>query len=374
MTGAITPRASSFDAVYFDGLHPIRRAAAVQLYDGALHVCLESVAPLSWPYSDLRVACDGSYGEPVRLELRNGTPGETILIEDEDFLTALRQYTPVDSHEPPLANIKGWPAVLLTCAVIAAFGSIAYFWGVVIAAQTIATVTPPPVEERLGRAVTNILAPIGLRCNDPAREAILARVSDPLIRAAGPGYNFRIIYTNHPIPNAFAAPGGYIVVFQGLLQQTQTPEEYAGVLAHEITHVLRKHTTRALARHVSTQTLLSLMAMDSAGTPAALEGVLALGNLRYQRDDEDEADMEGLQLLTRAGIQPGGLVTFFRRLHADPRLSEPSFSYFSSHPALLDRAHRIESEVRKVKAAASSSLLSPEEWAAARRACVGSGM
>lgn len=368
MNEAITPLAARFDAAYLDGVHPVRHPAVVDLRDGALEVRAGGRAAEWWRYDDLEVAGDGSYGEPVRLRRREGGPGETLLVEDETFLEALGQHTRVESHAPPLAGIKGWPAVILTCALIGMMGSAAYFWGVSLLANALAAITPPSVEARLGRAVANVFAPVKMRCDDPAREALLDRVARPLIRAAGSGYEFRIIYTTHAEPNAFAAPGGYIVVFQGLLDQAATPEEFAGVLAHEIMHVTHKHTTRALARHVSTQTLLSLMAMDSAGTPAALEQALALDSLRYQRNDEEEADREATRLLARAGIDPGGLATFLRRLHADPRFGGPSMTYLSSHPALLDRVRLLEAEVGRASEA-GAPLLSPEEWKAARRGC-----
>lgn len=368
MNEAITPRTSRFEAVYLDGVHPVRHPAVIDLGETGMEVRAGGRGSEWWSYEGLRVAGDGSYGEPVRLQRVEGGPGETLLVGGEGFLGALGQYTRLELPAAPLAGVKGWPAVILTCALIGVLGSAAYFRGVDFLANTLAAITPPSVEARLGRAVTNVFAPANMRCEDAAREALLDRVAQPLIRAAGSGYEFRIIYTNHPEPNAFAAPGGYIVVFQGLLDLTATPEEFAGVMAHEIMHITHKHTTRALARHVSTQTLLSLMAMDSAGTPGALEQALALDSLRYQRNDEEEADREAARLLARAGLDPGGLASFLRRLHADPDLGGPSMTYLSSHPALLDRVRLLEAMTVEVTGAGVPPL-SPEEWKAARRGC-----
>lgn len=370
MNDVITPLADRFEAIYFDGAGPLRHPVTVELGLDCITVHHEGHKPGEWPYSGLRVTCDGSYGEPVMLEHSYRGLGETLTIEDSDFFTSLQQHSPVKSNKPPLAGIKGWPAVILTCLLISAIGSVAYFWGVSVLANVIATVTPRPVEERIGRAVSNIFAPPATRCSDAQREALLKRVSDRLVNATGSSYNFHIVYTRHGVANAFAAPGGYIVVFQGLLQKTETPEEYAAVLAHEITHVTRRHSMRSLARHYSAQTLLNIMAMDSAGTPSALEQIVTLANLSYQREDEEQADLEGLALLLRAGIQPSGLVSFFRRLHADPQTRDSVPTYFSSHPALLDRAQRLEVEIRKSPSSAQP-LMTAEEWAAARKACAG---
>jgi predicted Zn-dependent protease len=83
-------------------------------------------------------------------------------------------------------------------------------------------------------------------------------------------YTFRVMVVNDPIVNALAAPGGYILVFRGLLDRTRSPEELAGVLAHESQHVLKRHTTRALLENVSSGLLVAaLMGERAASWPSA---------------------------------------------------------------------------------------------------------
>src|SRR5207253_417538 len=125
-------------------------------------------------------------------------------------------------------------------------------------------------EDRLGRATVAILAPEESRCKDPGAQQRLAPIVDRLSTAAG--RRFTVIYVDQGVVNAFAAPGGYIVVYRGLLDQAATAEEFAGVLGHEMQHVILKHSDRAIAREFSGRALLSLMSVDSSGTPAALQG------------------------------------------------------------------------------------------------------
>lgn len=380
MGTVLSPLATRFEGAYYDGQRPLRLQAEAEFCADELKIHLPDDS-LSWPYVRMRVAADGRNAEPIRLELarENGAVkqvapvGETLVIADPRVMDVIRQHP--DLRLPPealLSGLRGWPAVLLTCAVLVAFGSMAYVWGVGLMADTLAAITPPFVEDRLGKAVVNILAPEATRCGDSRRAELLHPVLARLESALGTGQHFEIIYTSHAIPNAFAAPGGYIVVFQGLLQQTATPEEFAAVLAHEMMHVRHRHSMKALTRQLSAQTLLSVMAMDSAGTPAALEGVVKLGNLRYQRGDEEEADLEGARLLQRAHIDATSMATFFRRLAGDSRFAEPSVAYFSSHPALHDRARLVEAEAL-AGSGTVEALIPMDDWREVLAACLDRG-
>ena len=105
------------------------------------------------------------------------------------------------------------------------------------------------------------------------------------------------------------------MLFRGLIEQAGNPEEVAGVLAHEIQHVAQRHATRALVRQASTGLLLAAMTGDASGVFVyGVEAARTLGTLRYSRQAEEEADLEGLRLLVAAGIEPAGMVTFFESL------------------------------------------------------------
>lgn len=361
----IRPIESSFEAFYYDGLIARRHTANVELGTAGLSIAIQEGdrvgQTLAWPYASLRFAADGSYGEPVRIE--HGS-AEALVIESHDFVEALRQHG-VTRRAIPL-DLRRWPAVLLCCIAIVIAASTLYIWGVRFASEQAARFMPASMEKRLGNAVVTILAPERARCSDSGHQ--LQRVVDRLQAATGSTQQFQVIYVNQGVVNAFAAPGGYIVVFRGLLDQAQSAEEFAGVLAHEMQHVLLKHSTRALAREFSGRALLSLMAVDSGGTPTAVQASVRLANLSYQREDEEAADLQGAQLLARAQINTGGLITFFRRLQAMGPSSGRGWSYLSNHPATEDRIDALEAESRKLNAGAPP-LMSPQEWAAAREVC-----
>ncbi len=364
----ITPLESRFEGWYYDGRSPVRHPATVELTEEALIIAPGNAEPLRWACSRARVISDGSDGEPIRLESEEGPAGEALIVLDGRFLEALRQHTSACGGTSSLLEFRGWRPALLASAAIVVIASGFYFWGARLVADAAARAAPRFIEERLGRAVVSILAPAGQRCSGPARARLLARVSGRLAAAARTsGYQFRVIYVNNPTVNAFAAPGGYIVVFQGLLAETRNPEEFAGVLAHEMQHVIQRHSTRALARDVSGRTLLSLIALDS-GTPSAFQGAVQLMNLHYQRADEEQADTESIALLKRAHIRPYGLNALLRRLQLNGKTADMPASYLSTHPAILERAARVEAEAG-ARSFVSEPLMTDEEWARAREAC-----
>lgn len=356
----------SFEAIYFDGCTPVRHAARAHFTPHSLRVELSDGAAHDWSYDTL-ILTGGRWGEPARIQPAGGLDGESLSVSDPLFLESFCQYAPSTGSLGPRLAAVGWRATALCCAGIAAIFVFLYSYGIRWAAETAAPFTPISVERRLGATATAILAPPGQRCSDPARERLLASIADRLADAAGSLYPFEILYVRNPMMNAFAAPGGYIVVFDGLLEGTETPEEFAGVLAHEMQHVLKHHSTRALARRLSGRSLLSLMAVDWDGSNAALEASAALAGLQHQRSDEDEADRDSIPLLVKAHIDTGGLAAFLRRLHAVTGSTEPP-PYLSTHPPTLDRAARLAEAARRSEHAVEP-LMSISEWEDARQVC-----
>jgi beta-barrel assembly-enhancing protease len=362
----IRPLDNRFEACYYDGLVAVRHPAIVELTNAELSIGLDpetaSQSRLTWPYDAIRFAADGSYGEPVRIE--HGS-AEALVIESPRFVEALQQYG-VTRRAIPL-DLRRWPAVLLCCIAIVIVAGLYYTWGIRLASEEAARFMPAGMEKRLGKAVVAVPAPQQTRCSDAGR---LQPVIDRLQAATGSKQQFQVIYVNRGIVNAFAAPGGYIVVFRGLLDQAESADEFAGVLAHEMQHVLLKHSTRALAREFSGRALLSLMAVDSAGTPTAIQASVRLANLSYQRSDEEAADLQGAQLLARAHIRAEGLVSFFRRLEVATPATGSSWSYLSNHPATEDRIRALETETAKFDSG-WPPLMTPDEWMTARNVCSG---
>ena len=284
----------------------------------------------------------------MRLE-RGAEISEALLIPDEAFLVSLHRLAPGLTrhfHDPTRRRTR---AVLTFFAALAAIGitGVLYFWGIPTAAALIAERVPVSWEEQLGESVVNHLAPPEKRCTDSTRTRLIDDIVKNLLRPLPQlPYTFRVIVVDNPTLNAFAAPGGYIVLFRGLLEKTKTAEELAGVLAHEVQHILQRHATRTLLQHASTSLILSALAGDISGVTAyGLEGARTLGTLRYSRRNEEEADIRGLLMLLAARINPEGMIAFFEAMKEERGKGRELLTYLSTHPSTEGRIERLRSLV-----------------------------
>jgi predicted Zn-dependent protease len=158
----------------------------------------------------------------------------------------------------------------------------------------------------------------------------------------GSKHHYRWLVADLPDLNAFAAPGGVVVVHAGLIRSADSAEELAGVLAHEVAHVELRHSLKAMVKGLGLRALLTLVLGDLSGTVLA-EGMQHLTELRFSREAELEADREGLRRLVAAGIDPGGMVRFFEKLAREQSLAPPAF--LSTHPATEERLSELRREL-----------------------------
>ncbi len=363
--------ATTWEGHYVDGRTAARQRATIHLMRTGLQVTTGSSATLWWPYSEIRQTQGFYPGEQVRLE-RGGDFPEALLVSDASFLAALHQVAPELTgrfYDPSRRRTR---VALTVLAAVAAIGIVIalFFWGLPALADVAAARVPVAWEERLGAAVAEHLAPPVKRCTDPARAQVIDGIVAALIAPPPkPPYTFRVVVVDEPTVNAFAAPGGYIVLFRGLLEQTRSPEELAGVLAHEIQHVLHRHATRTLLQHASAGLLVSALTGDATGALAyAVESARTLGTLHYSRQAEEEADAEGIRMLLAAGINPAGMIAFLESLRKDEGTTRAVVTYLSTHPSTEDRIEKLKALAGQ-SPRASVKLLPDYDWRNIKKIC-----
>lgn len=307
---------------------------AVRRRDGASFV---------WPYAELRVPRRPAPGGPVTFE-RGGDPPEALVALDSRILREIRAAAPELARRFPAPGSLRRPLAIAAAAAAAAvfLAVLAFTRGLPLLAEAGARRVPVDWEERLGEATMESLAPSARECADAEMratvEAIVARLAEA---APANPYTFRVRVIEDDTMNAFAAPGGHIVVFTGLLAKTETPEELAGVLAHEMQHVIQRHTTENLLRRGSTGLLIAILAGDQGALGQVMKAAEGLGALSYSRRDEEEADREGVKLLLAARIDPRGLAGFLRTLEAEESRAGAPPAFLSTHPATGKRLERL---------------------------------
>jgi predicted Zn-dependent protease len=191
----------------------------------------------------------------------------------------------------------------------------------------------------------------GLSANAEAR-ALVQRMGAQLVRdsfAAKSPYKFSFhVLADPKTINAFALPGGPIFVTEGLLRQLRSEAELAGVLGHEIGHVIARHSSEQLAKAQLTQGLIGAAVIGSGDFTAAQIGqvVGSMVNMRYGRDDELESDALGIRIMAEAGYDPRAMIRVMEALaKASSGSRQPEF--FSTHPHPENRQARIREEIAK---------------------------
>ena len=150
--------------------------------------------------------------------------------------------------------------------------------------------------------------------------------------------------------NAVAVPGGFIYIYSGLIAAADNEAELAGVIAHEIGHVVGRHSANQMATQLGMQKVAQIALGKQEGqlvqiaAQFAAKGAMA----KFSRDDEREADAYAVKYMRRAGYDPSGLKTFFEELLAMEKRS-PSVveAILSTHPTTRERIRNIDAQVRR---------------------------
>jgi beta-barrel assembly-enhancing protease len=222
--------------------------------------------------------------------------------------------------------MKRLPFGLLLCAAV---------WGCAISTQQ---------EVQMGAqysAQINAELPI---IRDPDVNRYINVLGDSIARTADDRHlDWKFYIVDAPDVNAFALPGGYIYVNRGLIERTRNMSELAGALGHEIGHVIKRHVVKDMqkAQTANIGLMATCVVFSTCGDPliSGAMNVAAGGAFaKFSRDDEAEADAEGIKNVVRSGIDPRGIPSLFQVL-IDERRARPAgvTAWFASHPMEEDR-------------------------------------
>ncbi len=200
---------------------------------------------------------------------------------------------------------------------------------------------PTSIDAKIGDLMHAQLLQAGdLVKEGPALEAVRAVGQRLVAHLPTRDFNFRFEVASDPSINAFAAPGGIVVVHAGLLAKAASADQLIGVLGHEVTHVTRRHSLRQIVYDLGLTTSLRWLLGVPDGVADTIAGAAVnLSGLKFSREQETEADRGGVELLQKARLPATGLQSFFEVL-AKEGGSVPSF--LSTHPASKERSATLQ--------------------------------
>jgi Zn-dependent protease with chaperone function len=344
------PTSPLLPAVFFDGLRPIGRPAGVRLANGTMTVVeLATNVPLAaWPYASVRQVdapkgmlrlAHHEAGTDARLEFTDIAAGDAVL----SALGPVRKLGAADRTTS--FKIAGW--------TVAALASLAAFiiWGVPAIAQRLVPLVSYDMEVRLGESVRpQIIDFLGgkrvgaAECAHPAGVAALTRLVSPLLEAADLPLPVRVTVIKHPVPNAFALPGGQILILSSLMDKVETPEGVAAVLAHELGHVANRDGLNGLFQSAGLGLVFSVLVGDFSGGAIAVAVAQNLAQASYTRDAEATADRYAADLLRKVAQSPKALGEALARITEGEQTGGGLLDFFSTHPSTPDRARALARE------------------------------
>lgn len=318
----------------------------------SVQVDLEDGRTLTLGYEHAQVGLGGPANATPILTLVTESPHfARLFIRDRDFAAQLPESMPPELRQK-LAKLSrhaklGKGKYVTTALGIALAGVMVWhstFW----ALDRAVDLAPPAWEVQLGKAI--------------ATGEKTATIDDPVVKKAVETIGERLVaqlpkdqpypFEFHPVwdkvENAYALPGGQVLITSGLLAAAESPDEVAGILGHEIQHVMGRHTFRRIGRELGLAFLAAMIFGDITGLAASGRGLVGLA---FDRGQEAESDRVGLALAHRAGFDPAAMATFFKRHQQDQALdpgAEQALSLLSTHPADTERIAQIEARAREL--------------------------
>jgi len=354
------------NAFLFDGKTAARQSVQIRLTATSVEIARHtSPVLIEWELHSLRLIDDGLTDGTLRLG-SSASPNARIVTEDPAFRADLRQTAP-QLFVPPFRRLVTQRKATVLALVAALLATILYF-ATTSFTQTIVWIVPAEWQSALGDTLRDRLFGENRHCTSPAGTAALGALKIAVVGQRSELSNVSILVLDAPTINAFALPGRQIVVLRGLLDDANSADELAGVLAHELGHVAYHHPMEAIVRLTGLTVLSAVFTGDSSSVADRLVeigGVLYF--LSYRRGQETVADNYAHDLLNETGIGSAGMARFFGRRDKDRAEGgwiKTIEAYASTHPAAAERAAKAQQSAVSTRLA-----LDQQQWSALKAIC-----
>ena len=238
-----------------------------------------------------------------------------------------------------------WAVLIIIGLSIVGLAILAFITAGILTIQA-ARLIPPEIEYSIGQSGAEAMIAESSLCSSEDMEGLIAGLTDELAAVLDDHpYEFTVAVLDEDDPNAFALPGGFIFIHSGLIEASETVDELAGVLAHEMIHVVEQHGMRNLISSVGLRIGLLLLVGDISLIELLLvNNISELTSLAYSRGQETEADLGAVDVLVDAGYNPQGLARFLATIQELEEEFEGTEAplILRTHPFTEDRIQRLE--------------------------------
>lgn len=332
-----------------------RASAEIILREDAIYAHTQRGQQFRLPYSQCALEMGGSSGRMVFC--RNEDRSLTIFCEEKDFPSALANNrwagleTQVESMlaKNRLERRRGryFSAVALAIVLLVLVGG---YFGVKAAARSAVQAVPMSVDERIGNLAIKSMELAGPELKDEVVLKEINKIVDGLAeQVEAEDVEFTLHVVEAAVVNAFALPGGHIVVHTGLIEKCTEAEQLAGVIAHEMAHVTLRHGLERISQSLGIAAAFTIVLGDVEGIAVVGVELLEMATVNsYSRDQEAEADAEGVRLMQAAGWDPMALASFFELLKAEHEEGHAALAWISTHPQHDERINAVAQHVKQL--------------------------
>jgi Zn-dependent protease with chaperone function len=357
------------EGTYYDGQSAKAATVDVSVLGSGLQFSGPHTPLQIWSIEGLHAIDPPAPGQPYRLSHQD-YPARRLIIRDVYLINRLLAQSPHlkgGYSGRDITHLLGW-----TLGGLAFCAGLAYLAMIVLPAP-IARILPQDWRERTGQAMEVSMAGYGKHCTSASGEHAIGAMLATLAEGTPDMPPVSVHVYDIPIVNAFALNGGRIIVTNKLIELAETPEEVAGVVAHEIGHVAHRHPEIQSVRLAGMEVLSSLVTGTNGGNIGSNAALMA-GLMNQTREAEGQADAYAQDMLDHAAVDPEGLRQFFKKVmkleggggkNSNAALSSLG-SIFASHPGTQQRIDEIKPLPQGVVA---KPAMGDADWKALKTIC-----
>jgi len=328
-------------------------------------------------YSDMAVSLAGTDDRYLKFDGRSFGAPVCVQTGNRDIANAIRAVAPPSRVTDQLDALSskrtrravGRQSVILGAAALIGIFVLALYLAFDPAVKAVVSHIPVEWEEELGRSQAAAILEQTDTCSDEELNAAVSEIGGRLVAGMGKtpfAWNVKVI--DSPEVNAFALPGGYVFINRGLIEASDSPEEVAGVLAHEFQHVLARHGMKNVAAQIGLRVVLYSLVGDAQAVQGfMLDNMAALAGMKFSRSQETEADRGAVRLARRSHIDPEGFLKFMKKLEQKEGSVPAGLAILSTHP---DTGSRMD-DIRDLIAQKGRGTVKPfsSDWTKIKKQC-----
>ena len=357
--------AQSFEqihAAFHDGITSDEKQVVVNVHDDFLEITGADTNHI-WVYGDIEIEERPSDGRIGSISSTN-EPDARLYLPSAEFKKITSK---IPRSKSKALRLSFWITAGIACIIAAVFFVIPALAPIVLPHM------PKSWDEGLGEYASKYFVDESAQCNSLAGNLALNKIGSKL-GVEDNDFKLNISVQRSEMINAFALPGGRVLVHSALIDDVKSQEELIGVLAHEAAHVHFRHGSERMLRSVMTTIVIDTLT-GGAGSAVYLGSEYMMMN--YGQDQESAADLWAVERLAKMNVEPSKMADFFTRMELEMAESEDGemldkiSEYVSTHPSNKKRAQDIEDLAIKLKGDdfIAKQLLSDKEWQDIKQIC-----